>query len=140
MLVGWGRLVTRRLEVLNNQLRRLETCNVTAKACHLCLALHPSALVTGNNHVELLHNIERKPPRFPTDLNLSHSCRRLLSGLLKRDPVERISFEEFFSHPWLMAPVGAPVAGPGPADLGVERSAGSGTSLRAPAGGHPGSR
>jgi hypothetical protein len=90
-----------------------------------CLtSLWPPA--TGDNHVELLRNIERSPPRIPTDLNLSPACRRLLSGLLKRNPVERISFEEFFSDPWLTTAVG-PLASPGAADIAVERSAGSGT-------------
>ena len=28
-------------------------------------------------------------------------CRDLIYSLLKRNPVERISFEEFFSHPFL---------------------------------------
>lgn len=81
--------------------------------------------------MQLLHNIERHPPRIPPDLNLSVHCRRLLSGLLKRNPVERISFEEFFSDPWLTS--GGPAAGLGPADVAVERSAGSGTR-GAPAG------
>jgi len=91
----------------------------------------------GDNHVQLLHNIEHQAPRIPTDLNLSISCRRLLAGLLKRNPVERLSFEEFFGHPWLAASAGGPIAGPAPADVGVERSAGSGTSPRtAPAGVH----
>lgn len=33
--------------------------------------------------------------------NLSEECLSLLKGLLTVDPLERVSFEDFFSHPWL---------------------------------------
>mmetsp|Transcript_12655 Transcript_12655/g.38155 ORF Transcript_12655/g.38155 Transcript_12655/m.38155 type:complete len:886 (-) Transcript_12655:954-3611(-) len=55
----------------------------------------------GNNYVTLLRNIESRTPRIPSELHLSSACRRLLAGLLKRNPVERMSFEEFFQHAWL---------------------------------------
>ena len=32
---------------------------------------------------------------------LSSACTSLLHGLLRRNPVERLTFEEFFSHPFL---------------------------------------
>lgn len=59
----------------------------------------------GDNHVQLLRNIEKHVPRIPTNLQLSPPCRNLLAMLLKKNPVERISFEEFFSHPWLLPAV-----------------------------------
>ncbi|KAM6149802.1 serine/threonine-protein kinase ULK3 [Erethizon dorsatum] len=37
------------------------------------------------------------PPRPP----LSRDCRDLLCRLLERDPTRRISFQDFFSHPWV---------------------------------------
>ena len=37
----------------------------------------------------------------PADVRLSEGCRDLLSRLLQRDPKERISFDEFFNHPWV---------------------------------------
>ncbi len=77
--------------------------------------------------MQLLRNIEQQAPRIPVDLNLSANCRRLLAGLLKRNPVERISFEEFFAHPWLAA-AAAPAASPGAPDTALEPSAGSGIS------------
>lgn len=58
---------------------------------------------TGGNHVALLRNIERQEATVPAALvkSLSSSCVALLHGLLKRNPVERMSFEEFFMHPFL---------------------------------------
>jgi serine/threonine-protein kinase ULK/ATG1 len=57
----------------------------------------------GANHVALLRNIERQEAAVPAALakTLSASCVALLHGLLKRNPVERMSFEEFFMHPFL---------------------------------------
>lgn len=37
------------------------------------------------------------PPRPP----LSRGCRDLLQRLLERDPNRRISFQDFFAHPWV---------------------------------------
>lgn len=37
------------------------------------------------------------PPKPP----LSRDCRALLQGLLERDPARRLSFQAFFSHPWV---------------------------------------
>eukprot|EP01095_Lingulamoeba_sp_RSL-Kostka_P007097 TRINITY_DN2239_c2_g2_i2.p1 TRINITY_DN2239_c2_g2~~TRINITY_DN2239_c2_g2_i2.p1 ORF type:complete len:665 (+),score=211.62 TRINITY_DN2239_c2_g2_i2:118-2112(+) len=39
---------------------------------------------------------------IPMTRKLSNSCRDLLSGLLKKNPEERISWEEFFNHPWFL--------------------------------------
>lgn len=52
------------------------------------------------NHVELLRKIERGEDRikFPEEVVLSDSMKRLIRGLLKRNPVERISFGDFFSN------------------------------------------
>lgn len=59
----------------------------------------------GANHLQLLRNIERGEAVLPeaTAGRLSGACRGLLAGLLKRNPVERITFEEFFQHPFLLA-------------------------------------
>lgn len=52
------------------------------------------------NHVELLRKIERGEDRikFPEEVVLSDSMKKLIRGLLKRNPVERISFGDFFSN------------------------------------------
>ena len=53
-----------------------------------------------SNHVELLRKIERGEDRikFPEDAVLSDSMKRLIRGLLKRNPVERMSYFDFFNH------------------------------------------
>lgn len=53
------------------------------------------------NHVELLRKIEQTADRLPWDANIaiSDNLRSVITGLLKKNPVERISFENFFSHP-----------------------------------------
>lgn len=62
----------------------------------------------GANHVQLLRNIERNDAKLPDHVaaRLSAPCKSLLGRLLQRNPVERISFEEFFSHPFLTGDAG----------------------------------
>uniref|UniRef100_A0A8C3F5L4 non-specific serine/threonine protein kinase n=1 Tax=Chrysemys picta bellii TaxID=8478 RepID=A0A8C3F5L4_CHRPI len=40
-------------------------------------------------------------PQLPSRPRLSQECRDLLQRLLERDPLQRISFEEFFAHPFV---------------------------------------
>lgn len=51
------------------------------------------------NHVELLRKIERSEDKikFPEETTLSDSLKKLIRRLLRRNPVERISFAEFFN-------------------------------------------
>ncbi|KAI9812814.1 MAG: Serine/threonine-protein kinase [Thelocarpon impressellum] len=53
-----------------------------------------------SNHVELLRKIERGDDRigFPDGVPLSDGMKRLIRGLLKRNPVERMGFKDFFGH------------------------------------------
>jgi len=53
-----------------------------------------------SNHVELLRKIERGEDRikFPEEVYLSDSMKKLIRGLLKRGPVERMGFENFFNN------------------------------------------
>ena len=53
-----------------------------------------------SNHVELLRKIERGEDKlqFPDDAILSDSMKKLIRGLLKRGPVERMSFRDFFNN------------------------------------------
>jgi serine/threonine-protein kinase ULK/ATG1 len=57
----------------------------------------------GANHIQLLRNIDACEARLPEHIaaRLSPACRSLLGRLLQRNPVERITFEEFFAHPFL---------------------------------------
>ncbi|CAL5873550.1 uncharacterized protein PFLUO_LOCUS7830 [Penicillium psychrofluorescens] len=51
------------------------------------------------NHVELLRRIEKGEDRirFPEDNPASDDIKKLIRGLLKRNPVERLNFPDFFN-------------------------------------------
>ena len=53
-----------------------------------------------SNHVELLRRIERGEDKikFPEDVCLSDAMKKVIRGLLKRNPVERMSFADFFNN------------------------------------------
>ncbi|OQS03143.1 kinase [Thraustotheca clavata] len=73
---------------------------------------HPFLVVDNvhaTNHLALRRNIARYYEKYrqfilPIDVNVSDDCAALLEGLLRRDPQERISFEEFFNSPFLLPP------------------------------------
>ena len=58
---------------------------------------------TGMNPMQLLRNIERQDAKIPSKVAnaLSPECVSMLRALLRRNPAERATFEEFFSHPFL---------------------------------------
>jgi len=58
---------------------------------------------TGNNQMQLLQNIMKSTHlHFPPHRkDLSSDCIDLCQKLLRPNPVERLTFEEFFSHPFL---------------------------------------
>jgi serine/threonine-protein kinase ULK2 len=49
-------------------------------------------------HIELLNKIENKPLIIPNFL--SENCQDLLTKLLKKNPDERMTWDDFFSHEW----------------------------------------
>ena len=53
------------------------------------------------NHVELLRKIEAAEDviKFPREVAVGSGMKGLIRSLLKRSPVERLSFENFFTHP-----------------------------------------
>ncbi|KAJ6161282.1 hypothetical protein N7470_004678 [Penicillium chermesinum] len=59
------------------------------------------------NHVELLRKIERGDDRirFPDENPASEEIKKLIKGLLKRNPVERLNFPEFFNDPVITEPI-----------------------------------
>ncbi|KAI9593623.1 kinase-like domain-containing protein [Syncephalis fuscata] len=87
-----------------------------------------------HNHIELLHRIEKKADNisFPEDREppengvrpvIADDIKDLIRKLLKRNPVERISFEEFFLHPCVVGHAATTVARPigtGPITLAAE--------------------
>uniref|UniRef100_A0A1J3HRS1 Serine/threonine-protein kinase ATG1 n=1 Tax=Noccaea caerulescens TaxID=107243 RepID=A0A1J3HRS1_NOCCA len=61
----------------------------------------------GTNHIQLFHNIVRDAElKFPEDaLNEIHpDCVDLCRSLLRRNPIERLIFREFFNHRFLQEP------------------------------------
>ena len=52
-----------------------------------------------SNHVELLRRIERGEDKikFPEEIYVSNSLKKMVRGLLKRHPGERMSFHNFFN-------------------------------------------
>ncbi|KAI7755122.1 hypothetical protein M8C21_025992 [Ambrosia artemisiifolia] len=58
---------------------------------------------TGNNQIQLHQNIMKSTElQFPPDVkDLSPECIDLCRKLLRQNPVERLTFEEFFAHPFI---------------------------------------
>ncbi|KXX79014.1 Serine/threonine-protein kinase ATG1 [Madurella mycetomatis] len=59
------------------------------------------------NHVELVRKIEAADDviKFPRDSIVSSELKGLIRALLKRSPVQRISFNDFFEHPVITGPI-----------------------------------
>ncbi|KAI5811463.1 putative serine/threonine protein kinase [Peziza echinospora] len=57
-----------------------------------------------SNHVDLLRKIEEGNDRitFPSKCVASDDVKDLICGLLKRSPLVRMSFQQFFNHPAVM--------------------------------------
>lgn len=60
-----------------------------------------------SNHVELLRKIEKGEDRirFPEDNPASSDIKKLIRSLLKRNPVERLNFPEFFNSNVISDPI-----------------------------------
>lgn len=56
------------------------------------------------NHIELLKNIERSHDRikFPSSAQVLEPLKDIIRSLLKYNPTERVSFNEFFSNPLIV--------------------------------------
>ncbi|KAL4427734.1 hypothetical protein ABPG75_001832 [Micractinium tetrahymenae] len=95
---------------------------------------------TGANQFQLLRCIERNEARVPEGIaaQLSPPCRHLIHCLLRRNPVERLSFEEFFRHPFVATPEEA--AAPLPPRAPLPAAGGIAASLAAAAAGGAGPR
>jgi len=50
----------------------------------------------GENHIDLLRNIQRRAVRLPPGVKVSQECVTLLRILLNRNPLSRAGFKEFF--------------------------------------------
>ncbi|RWA12106.1 hypothetical protein EKO27_g2993 [Xylaria grammica] len=60
-----------------------------------------------SNHVELLRKIEGNNDniKFPKEVQVTSDLKALIRALLKRNPVERMSFENFFNHDVIADPI-----------------------------------
>ncbi|KAI1149200.1 Serine/threonine-protein kinase ATG1 [Nemania diffusa] len=60
-----------------------------------------------SNHVELLRKIEGNNDniKIPKEVQVTSDLKALIRALLKRNPVERMSFENFFSHDVIADPI-----------------------------------
>ncbi|KAI1355841.1 Serine/threonine-protein kinase ATG1 [Xylaria sp. FL0043] len=60
-----------------------------------------------SNHVELLRKIEGNNDniKIPKEVQVSSNLKSLIRALLKRKPVERMSFEDFFNHNVIADPI-----------------------------------
>eukprot|EP00949_MAST-11_sp_MAST-11-sp1_P000589 g589.t1 len=59
---------------------------------------------TGHDRPSLLANILRDSEKIMFPLQISADCQSLITGLLQRDPVERLSVQELCSHRFLESP------------------------------------
>ncbi|KAI7899255.1 kinase-like domain-containing protein [Cokeromyces recurvatus] len=55
------------------------------------------------NHIELLKKIQENKDQIHFPDNVGHDLKDLIRHLLKRNPVERLSFDDFFQHPAVLS-------------------------------------
>lgn len=71
------------------------------------------------NHIQLLRVIEAtEKVEIPKDMSITESCRDLILGLLKKDPEERFTFEQFITHPFLDMKAPLPLMEAPPKEVG----------------------
>ncbi len=83
------------------------------------------------NHVELLRKIEQQEDhiRFPKDVVISPPMKELIKILLKRTPVERVTFDSFFKHSVVVDPIPGLVGDDRPKEIRKRRESHSGGPL-----------
>lgn len=53
-----------------------------------------------NNWAELVSKVDSYSPEFPVNVKASDDCKNMLMGLLVGDSMRRMSFDEFYTHPY----------------------------------------
>ncbi|RVX01272.1 Serine/threonine-protein kinase ATG1c [Vitis vinifera] len=83
--------------------RSLQPRGLVETLCGSPLYMAPKIMQLQKYDAKLLQNIVKYSElHFPPDNNdLSADCKDLCQKLLRRNPVERLTFEEFFNHPFL---------------------------------------
>ncbi|XP_042941617.1 serine/threonine-protein kinase ATG1c isoform X3 [Carya illinoinensis] len=82
--------------------RSLQPRGLAETLCGSPLYMAPEIMQLQKYDAKLLQNIMKSNElQFPPDIDLSSDCKDLCQKLLRRNPVERLTFEEFFNHPYL---------------------------------------
>ena len=81
----------------------------------------------GENHIDLLRNIQRKAVRLPPTVRVSKACVNLLRLLLNRNPLSRAGFNEFFEACDSFVALGCGGVATGDNEGGVGRNRGGST-------------
>jgi len=81
----------------------------------------------GENHIDLLRNIQRKAVRLPKGVSVSKECVNLLRLLLSRNPLSRAGFKEFFEACGALVALGC--QGDATVDAGVCKRSSSGRGM-----------
>lgn len=55
----------------------------------------------GKHPLQVMENIKKGSYSFPTNIRISKNCISIIKGLLQVDPEQRLSFDDFFSHPFI---------------------------------------
>lgn len=55
----------------------------------------------GRNKAELRNNIDRGTYKFPPDVKVSKLCKHLITHLLQKSSEKRITWLNFFDHPFI---------------------------------------
>lgn len=76
----------------------------------------------GENHVDLLRNIQRKAVRLPANVKVSKECVNLLRLLLNRNPLSRAGFAEFFEACNALVALGCQGPQPSSEDSSIQRT------------------
>eukprot|EP00522_Entomoneis_paludosa_P004407 CAMPEP_0172472886 /NCGR_PEP_ID=MMETSP1065-20121228/68572_1 /TAXON_ID=265537 /ORGANISM="Amphiprora paludosa, Strain CCMP125" /LENGTH=939 /DNA_ID=CAMNT_0013231053 /DNA_START=1728 /DNA_END=4547 /DNA_ORIENTATION=+ len=76
----------------------------------------------GENHIDLLRNIQRKAVRLPADVKVSKECVNLLRLLLNRNPLSRAGFKEFFEASDALVALGCRGPPPSEEDTTMQRT------------------
>lgn len=81
---------------------RFSTCQAcTSEVSQDRVVLQASGLGAEVSEPSVVRPLPHPPPQLPLRPPLSRDCRDLLQRLLERDPSRRISFQDFFAHPWV---------------------------------------
>ena len=80
-----------------------QACDLWSLGVMLYILLTGKPLFNGRNSQQVFEDIKSRDLNFTRDRNLSHvsaECKKLLSGLVERDPKKRYNFNDVFRSNW----------------------------------------